>query len=173
MIERPVCWERTDPHHVSGTGPEGPGGVACVVGPDAEPVRVPRKPAIGAVGEFDGCDRRLQPLRSCESSGARDLFAPGVRSKRELRRRERERQQGADPFAFPGGAPPRIVSIAAETQAWTARDRLLHRDESIPQARAHRELDERRRELARAAHVPRDPGELVADADSMSVRTGR
>jgi 1,4-alpha-glucan branching enzyme len=87
-------------------------------------VWAPNVAAISVVGDFNGWDGRLHPMRSLGSSGVWELFVPGVESdaryKFELRRHDGSLSLRADPVAGYAEVPPRDASIVfASRHGWT------------------------------------------------------
>ncbi len=86
-------------------------------------VWAPNARSISVVGDFNGWDGRLHPMRGLGSSGVWELFVPGVRSgdryKFEIRGAGGEMVLHADPFAFAADVPPETNSIVhASEHAW-------------------------------------------------------
>jgi len=98
-------WERLGAHPMQH---QGVFGTAFVVwAPNAEGVSV--------VGDFNGWDSRLAPMRSMGQSGLWELFVPdvseGTRYKYELRPRDGAPFMKADPMAFRTEVPPLTASV--------------------------------------------------------------
>jgi 1,4-alpha-glucan branching enzyme len=111
--ERP--WERLGAHPLLHGGTAG----------TAFAVWAPTAGGVSVVGDFNGWDGRLHPMRRMGSSGIWELFVPevgdGARYKFEIR------PQGggppflkADPYAFRTEAPPQTASVvhALDRYAW-------------------------------------------------------
>jgi 1,4-alpha-glucan branching enzyme len=75
----------------------------------------PSARAVSVVGDFNGWDGRLNPMRSLGSSGIWEIFLPGVEEgaayKFELLAQSGEIRMKADPFAFETQVPPRTDSV--------------------------------------------------------------
>ena len=103
------------------------------VGGVAFAVWAPNAASVSVVGDFNGWDGRLNPMRSLGSSGLWELFIPGAeegsRYKFELRTREGKLRLKADPLAFRTEKPPANASVVFRPQyewgddAWLARRR--------------------------------------------------
>ena len=82
-------------------------------------VWAPNAASISVVGDFNGWDGRLHPMRSLGAAGIWELFIPGVlpdsRYKFEIRTRDRKLRLKADPFAFRTEVPPANASIVFES----------------------------------------------------------
>jgi 1,4-alpha-glucan branching enzyme len=78
-------------------------------------VWAPSARAVSVVGDFNGWDGRLNPMRSLGSSGIWEIFLPGVEEgaayKFELLAQSGEIRMKADPFAFETQVPPRTDSV--------------------------------------------------------------
>ena len=107
-------------------------------------VWAPNAGSVSVVGDFDGWDGRLHPMRSLGASGIWELFIPGVlpgsRYKFELRTANARLRLKADPLAVRTEVPPKNASIVFESAyewgdaAWLDRRRstdLLGRPVSI------------------------------------------
>jgi 1,4-alpha-glucan branching enzyme len=95
-------------------------------------VWAPNAASASVVGDFNGWDGRLNPMRSLGPSGIWELFVPGVeeeaRYKFELRTREAKLRLKADPLAFRTEIPPANTSIVFESQhEWGDDDWLEQR----------------------------------------------
>src|SRR5262245_26826299 len=96
-------------------------------------VWAPNAASVSVVGDFDGWDGRLHPMRSLGSSGIWELFVPGVlpgsRYKFEIRTRAGKLRLKTDPLAFGTELPPRNASVVVESEhewgdaAWLDRRR--------------------------------------------------
>jgi 1,4-alpha-glucan branching enzyme len=94
-------------------------------------VWAPNAASASVVGDFNGWDGRLNPMRSLGPSGIWELFVPGAdegaRYKFELRTREGKLRLKADPLAFRTEKPPANASVVFRTQyewgddAWLTR----------------------------------------------------
>src|SRR6266542_1301647 len=106
-------WDKLGAHP---TVVDGVAGTAFAVwAPNARSVRV--------VGDFNGWDGRLHPMRLLGSSGVWELFVPGVaagtRYKYEILTREGALALKADPLAFATEPPPATDSVVcASSYRW-------------------------------------------------------
>src|SRR6266542_320325 len=103
-------WDRLGAHP---TVLEGVAGTAYAVwAPNARSVRV--------VGDFNGWDGRLHPMRVLGSSGVWEIFLPGVgpgeRYKFEVVSEHGQVSLRADPFAFAAEVPPATASIVTQSR---------------------------------------------------------
>jgi 1,4-alpha-glucan branching enzyme len=121
-------------------------------------VWAPNARAISIVGDFNGWDGRLHPMRSLGASGIWELFVPGVgegeRYKYELRTQAGDLLLKADPYAFaaevPSGTASRVYRSHHEwsDDAWLERRRTGDRlDEPVSIYEVH--LESWRRDPAR------------------------
>ena len=79
-------------------------------------VWAPSARSVSVVGDFNGWDGRLHPMRSLGSSGVWELFVPGVGAGRALQvRGPRRRRQPAPEGRPDGAAPPRCRRSTAST----------------------------------------------------------
>jgi 1,4-alpha-glucan branching enzyme len=96
-----------------GAHPRALNGVAGV----AFAVWAPNAASASVVGDFNGWDGRLNPMRSLGPSGIWELFVPGadedVRYKFEIRTRAGKLRLKADPLAFRTEKPPANASVAS------------------------------------------------------------
>ena len=95
-------------------------------------VWAPNARSVSVVGDFNGWDGRLHPMRSLGPAGIWELFVPGVpegaRYKFEIRTREGRLRLKADPFAFRTEVPPKNASVAFESRyEWRDADWLERR----------------------------------------------
>jgi 1,4-alpha-glucan branching enzyme len=78
-------------------------------------VWAPAARSLSVVGDFNGWDGRLHPMRALGASGIWELFVPevpvGARYKFELRTQDGALALRADPFAFEAEVPPETASI--------------------------------------------------------------
>jgi 1,4-alpha-glucan branching enzyme len=100
-------------------------------------VWAPNASSVSIVGDFNGWDGRLNPMRSLGSSGIWELFVPGAeegaRYKFEIRTREGKLRLKADPLAFRAERPPANASIVFESRyEWGDDDWLARRRASEP-----------------------------------------
>jgi 1,4-alpha-glucan branching enzyme len=94
-------------------------------------VWAPAARSVSVVGDWNGWDGRLHPMRSLGSSGVWELFVPGVgpgeRYKYEVRAAGGGLSLRADPVAFAAELPPRTASVVAvprhrwSDEAWMTR----------------------------------------------------
>jgi len=103
-------------------------------------VWAPNAARVSVVGEFNGWDGRLFPLRSLGGSGIWELFIPGLEAgalyKYEIRTRAGELRIKTDPFAFAVQLRPDNAGIVWELGRYQWRDRKWMK------ARAKRNLRE-------------------------------
>ncbi|MEX2659862.1 MAG: 1,4-alpha-glucan branching protein GlgB [Acidimicrobiales bacterium] len=100
-------------------------------------VWAPSARAARVVGDFNGWDGRLHPMRSLGSSGVWELFVPGVaagaRYKYELVTPEGALRLKADPLAFEAEQPPGQASVVTESHhEWRDADWLGRRRDADP-----------------------------------------
>ncbi len=86
-------------------------------------VWAPRAKAVRVVGDFNGWDGRVHPMRHLGSSGVWELFVPGVGAgavyKYEIRGADDVVRAKADPMARRTECPPRTGSVVDEsTHEW-------------------------------------------------------
>src|SRR5437016_12484453 len=99
-------------------------------------VWAPSARSVRVVGDFNGWDGRVHPMRSLGSSGVWELFVPGVeagsRYKYELLTREGQLRLKADPVALATEEPPGTASVVAEPAShhWGDGDWLARRAEA-------------------------------------------
>jgi 1,4-alpha-glucan branching enzyme len=96
-------------------------------------VWAPNARSVSVVGDFNGWDGRLHPMRSLGASGIWEMFMPGVepgaRYKFEIRTRVGGLRIKADPYAFAAEVPPRNASVIFDSRhewrddAWLERRR--------------------------------------------------
>ena len=107
-------------------------------------VWAPGARAVRVVGDFNGWDGRLHPMRVLGSSGVWEIFlpgvAPGARYKFEVVSEHGQMSLRADPFAFATEVPPATASVVTQSRyewqdaAWFARQEttdLLHAPVSV------------------------------------------
>jgi 1,4-alpha-glucan branching enzyme len=102
-------------------------------------VWAPNAEAVSVVGDFNGWNAALDPLRSLGDSGIWEGLVegaqPGQRYKYELRSRTGEVLQKADPYAFATEHPPRTASVIFHSEyEWSDADWLERRRVSEPHA---------------------------------------
>ena len=69
-------------------------------------VWAPSARSVSVVGDWNGWDGRVHPMRSLGSSGVWELFVPGVERRRPLQVRDPRRRRVAAPEGRPHGAAP-------------------------------------------------------------------
>jgi 1,4-alpha-glucan branching enzyme len=78
-------------------------------------VWAPNARSVSVVGDFNGWDGRLHPMRSLGASGIWEVFMPGLEPganyKFEIRTRAGGLRIKADPYAFAAEVPPRNASV--------------------------------------------------------------
>ena len=107
-------------------------------------VWAPSARAVRVVGDFNGWDGRVQPMRVLGSSGVWEIFLPGVgpgaRYKFEVVSQHGQVSLRADPFAFAAEVPPATASVVTQSRyewqdaAWFAGQEtanLLHAPVSV------------------------------------------
>jgi 1,4-alpha-glucan branching enzyme len=95
-------------------------------------VWAPNARSVSVVGDFNGWDGRLHPMRSLGASGIWEIFIPDLRSgmkyKFELRTSRGKLRIKADPLAFRTEVPPRNASVVFESAyRWQDADWLDRR----------------------------------------------
>ena len=96
-------------------------------------VWAPNARAVRVVGDFNGWDGRLHPMRSLGASGVWEVFVPGVgpgmKYKYELVTAEATLILKADPFAFATLAPPGTDSVVfSSAHEWGDADWMASRE---------------------------------------------
>jgi 1,4-alpha-glucan branching enzyme len=91
----------------------------------------PNATRVSVIGDFNGWDGRVHPMRALDSSGVWEIFIPGVhvgaRYKFELRSRTGEILVKADPFGFEFEVPPLSAAVVSRPdhewrdEEWMAR----------------------------------------------------
>jgi 1,4-alpha-glucan branching enzyme len=87
-------------------------------------VWAPTARRVSVVGDFNGWDGRVFPMRAIGSSGVFELFVPGVEPgalyKFEILTQDRALRLKTDPFAFSMEAPPATASrvVRTDTYVW-------------------------------------------------------
>ena len=104
------------------------------VGGTAFSVWAPAARSVSLVGDFNGWDGRLNPMRALGSAGIWELFVPGVgdgaRYKYEVRTHDGSLLLKADPVAFAAELPPATASVVHRSrhewhdEAWLERRRI-------------------------------------------------
>jgi 1,4-alpha-glucan branching enzyme len=102
-------------------------------------VWAPAGRSVHVVGDFNGWDAHLHPMRSLGSSGIWELFVPGVGDgsayKYEIVAPDGEIRLKADPVAFATEVPPKTASVVHEsTYEWADAEWLASRREAEPLA---------------------------------------
>ena len=84
-------------------------------------VWAPNAERVSVIGDFNGWDGRVHPMRVLLGHGVWEIFIPGLgrgeKYKFEIRSRSGTVPQKADPFAMWSEAPPRTASIVWDTAA--------------------------------------------------------
>ncbi|MBW3627217.1 MAG: 1,4-alpha-glucan branching enzyme, partial [Actinobacteria bacterium] len=92
-------------------------------------VWAPSARSVRVVGDFNGWDGRLHPMRSLGSSGVWELFVPGIepgtRYKYEILTQEGHLRVKADPLAFATEEPPGTSSVVTESRHQWGDDEWL------------------------------------------------
>jgi 1,4-alpha-glucan branching enzyme len=124
-------WERLGAHPVVHQGVEG----------TAFAVWAPNARGVSVVGDFNGWDGRLHPMRAMGASGIWELFLPdvkeGSRYKFEIRGADKALFLKADPMAFATEVPPLTASVVHDL------DRYEWSDASWLRARVDRQRGDR------------------------------
>jgi 1,4-alpha-glucan branching enzyme len=100
-------------------------------------VWAPGARSVAVVGDFNGWDGRLHPMRAMGSSGVWELFVPdvpdGARYKFEVRTQGGELTLKADPMAFATELPPATASVVHRSaHAWDDQEWLTRRAATDP-----------------------------------------
>ncbi len=95
-------------------------------------VWAPNARSVSVVGEFNGWDGRLNPMRTLGSSGIWELFVPDIRAgqryKFEIRTQAGGLRLKADPYATATEVPPRNASVVHRSEyEWGDADWLARR----------------------------------------------
>jgi 1,4-alpha-glucan branching enzyme len=95
-------------------------------------VWAPNAASLALVGDFNGWDGRLNPMRSLGSSGIWELFVPGVEEGARYKYAVRDRSGGltlkADPYAAATELPPANASVVfTSAHRWTDEQWLERR----------------------------------------------
>jgi 1,4-alpha-glucan branching enzyme len=98
-------------------------------------VWAPNAERVSVVGDFNGWDGRVNPMRSLGSSGVWEIFIPGLGEGERYKFEIRSRVSGAilekaDPYAFHFEVPPRSASVVRRL------DRHVWKDDEWMRARA-------------------------------------
>lgn len=125
-------WEKLGSHCVSFNG---------VLGTSFA-VWAPNAAGVSVVGDFNGWDGRLHPMRSLGGTGIWEIFIPEVGEGSRYKYEIRPRAQGlptlkADPFAFRAEVPPATASVVHKLNHYTWKDSawMKARDAQEPTAR--------------------------------------
>ncbi len=102
-------------------------------------VWAPSARAVSVVGDFNGWDGRLHPMRSLGPSGIWELFVPdvpeGARYKYAIHGADGVLRLKADPYAFRTEEPPQTSSVVFRTRhGWQDGDWLARRRETLAHA---------------------------------------
>ncbi len=94
-------------------------------------VWAPNARSVRVVGDFNGWDGRIHPMRVLGSSGVWEIFLPGVgpgaRYKYEVVNQDGHLSLRADPFAFAAEVPPATASIVTRsTHDWQDAQWIAH-----------------------------------------------
>ena len=97
----------------------------------------PNARSVSIVGDFNGWDGRLHPMRSLGAAGVWEIFVPGVepgsRYKYEVRGRDGTMRLKADPLAFAAERAPATASIVERpTHLWADKAWLERRSQARP-----------------------------------------
>ena len=102
-------------------------------------VWAPSARSVSVVGDFNGWDGRLHPMRSLGPSGIWELFVPevepGAPYKYEIRTQEGEVLLKTDPFAFRTEEPPKSAGIVFESRHRWSDDEWMER-RGVPEPHA-------------------------------------
>jgi 1,4-alpha-glucan branching enzyme len=94
-------------------------------------VWAPAARSVSVVGDFNGWDGRLHPMRSLGSSGIWELFVPelgeGALYKFEIRTQSGDLRLKADPVAFEAETPPQTASVVFHSDHEWGDDAWLER----------------------------------------------
>jgi len=100
-------------------------------------VWAPAARSVSVVGDFNGWDGRLNPMRTLGSAGIWELFLPGVgngaRYKYEVRTQDGSLLLKADPVAFAAETPPATASVVHQSRHVWHDDAWLDRRRAAPQ----------------------------------------
>jgi 1,4-alpha-glucan branching enzyme len=103
-------------------------------------VWAPAARSVSVVGDWNGWDGRLHPMRTLGASGIWELFVPdvepGARYKYELRDAEGRVRLKADPVAFATEVPPQTASVVWQPRhEWADGGWLAERRSAVPHDR--------------------------------------
>ena len=98
-------------------------------------VWAPNAQRVSVVGDFNGWDGRVHPMRSLGSSGVWEIFLPvaaiGHRYKYEIRTRNGEVTLKTDPYGFAFEVPPLSASVVTRSEyRWSDGDWMGRRAEA-------------------------------------------
>jgi 1,4-alpha-glucan branching enzyme len=89
-------------------------------------VWAPAAKRVSILGNFNGWDGRVHPMRSLDVSGIWELFLPGIGQdelyKFEIKTQHNEILEKSDPFQFFGEFRPNTASIVRDLEGYTWRD---------------------------------------------------
>jgi 1,4-alpha-glucan branching enzyme len=101
-------------------------------------VWAPNAARVSTIGDFNGWDGRVHLMRALRPSGVWEIFIPGIgaghRYKFEIRTREGQVLQKADPFGFRFEIPPQSASITCAPDAYSWRDDTWMKDRPARQS---------------------------------------
>ncbi|CAN5830381.1 1,4-alpha-glucan branching protein GlgB [soil metagenome] len=98
-------------------------------------VWAPNAQRVSVVGDFNGWDGRVHPMRALGASGAWEIFIPaaqiGHRYKFEIRSRQGEILLKTDPYGFAAEVPPQSASIVTRsTYQWKDDEWMQTREQA-------------------------------------------
>jgi 1,4-alpha-glucan branching enzyme len=84
-------------------------------------VWAPNAERVSVVGDYNGWDGRVHPMRVLGASGVWEIFIPGISEGQRYKFEIRSRASGelllkADPYGFAFEVPPRSASVVADTR---------------------------------------------------------
>ena len=98
-------------------------------------VWAPNAQGVSVVGNFNGWDGRIHPMRSLGSSGIWELFIPGIGEnelyKFRIRTRRGEFLEKSDPFQFYGELRPRTASIVRYLEGYQWQDQQWQEQKKV------------------------------------------
>jgi 1,4-alpha-glucan branching enzyme len=98
-------------------------------------VWAPNALGVAVVGNFNGWDSRIHPMRSLGNSGIWELFIPGLGEnelyKFRIRTRRGEFLEKSDPFQFYGELRPRTASIVRYLEGYQWQDQQWQEEKKI------------------------------------------
>ena len=124
-------------------------------------VWAPNAERVSVVGDFNGWDGRVHPMRSLGGSGVWELFIPGIEEDERYKFEIRSRATGAvqeksDPYAFHFEVPPRSASIVRRLDRYTWRDQEWMRQRAETGGWLHRPMAVYEVHLGSWARVPEE-----------------